>query len=283
MVSDISPSAENTGGKYPDVCGYHRRKYKSGEEERRFLSVMRGQVKKLEFLVQALVKMSRLESNMLVLKKENALLFDTLSRAVSSILPAADKKNIELNVRCPQKLRLFHDPKWTEEAIFNVLDNAVKYTPPGGAISITVESLQIYTRLMVSDTGIGIEPSHQNDIFKRFYREEKVRRESGVGIGLYLTRRFWRGREDISQSGPAPGRAAAFHFFCQTNVRCDAGRFKCFEIDTFSFLMRGFCNIALVGWRYRKQDGKTAGNSVKRKRGDGYEYSRDEGFEEILW
>lgn len=213
MVSDISHQLKTPVANilmYADTIGESTN---LGEEERRFLIVMRGQVKKLEFLVQALVKMSRLESNMLVLKKENALLFDTLSRAVSAILPAADKKNIELNVRCPQKLRLFHDPKWTEEAIFNVLDNAVKYTPRGGAISITVESLQIYTRLMISDTGIGIEPSHQNDIFKRFYREEKVRRESGVGIGLYLTREILARQGGYITVRSGPGEGSSFSLF----------------------------------------------------------------------
>ncbi|MDC7288165.1 HAMP domain-containing histidine kinase [Blautia schinkii] len=188
MVSDISHQLKTPIANilmYADTLAESER---LGEEEQRFVGVMRGQVEKLEFLVQALVKMSRLESNMLVLKKENAFLFDTLSKAVSAILPAADEKDIDLKVECPQKLRLFHDPKWTEEAIFNVLDNAVKYTPKGGKIDLTVESLQMYTRLLITDTGIGIQACNQNDIFKRFYREEKVHRESGVGIGLYLTR-----------------------------------------------------------------------------------------------
>lgn len=188
MVSDISHQLKTPIANilmYADTLAESER---LGQEERRFVDVMRGQVKKLEFLVRALVKMSRLESNMLVLKKENTFVFNTLSKAVSAILPAADQKNIELTVQCPQKLRLFHDSKWTEEAIFNVLDNAVKYTPPGGKIDLTVESFQLYTRLQISDTGIGIQASNQNDIFKRFYREEKVHRESGVGIGLYLTR-----------------------------------------------------------------------------------------------
>lgn len=188
MVSDISHQLKTPIANilmYTDTIAESER---LGEEEQRFVGVMRSQVKKLEFLVQALVKMSRLESNMLVLKKENAFLFDTLSKAVSAILPAADEKDIQLKVECPQKLRLFYDPKWTEEAIFNVLDNAVKYTPKGGKINLAVESFQLYTRLQISDTGIGIQASNQSDIFKRFYREEKVHRESGVGIGLYLTR-----------------------------------------------------------------------------------------------
>lgn len=79
-----------------------------------------------------------------------------------------------------------HDQKWTAEAIANILDNAVKYTPAGGKISITVRPWQFYTRIDISDTGIGIKKEHYHDLFQRFYRAEEVAAEEGVGLGLYL-------------------------------------------------------------------------------------------------
>ena len=68
------------------------------------------------------------------------------------------------------------------------MDNAVKYTPSGGKISVSVEQWEMYIKLDVSDTGKGIIERDQAAIFRRFYRAEEVHDEPGVGIGLYLTR-----------------------------------------------------------------------------------------------
>lgn len=184
-----------------------------GEEDRRLLSVMENQVNKLDFLVRSLVKMSRLESNLITLKKENTPLFQTISGAVSSVLPKAEKKKIQLEVHCPEALRLFYDPKWTEEAIFNVLDNAVKYTPDGGKIVLDVDHRQMYTRIRIRDTGTGIDPEHINDIFKRFYREEAVRKEEGVGIGLYLTREILMKQSGYIMAESRKGEGSTFSLF----------------------------------------------------------------------
>lgn len=85
---------------------------------------------------------------------------------------------------------LRHDGKWTEEAVFNVLDNAVKYTETFGRIHVKVARQEIFTRISISDTGKGIPPERQAEVFTRFYREPEVHEESGVGIGLYLTRKI---------------------------------------------------------------------------------------------
>ena len=79
-----------------------------------------------------------------------------------------------------------HDPKWTAEAIGNILDNAVKYTPSGGKVAVTVRPLAVYTRVDITDTGIGIAEEHYNDVFQRFYRAQEVAGQEGVGLGLYL-------------------------------------------------------------------------------------------------
>ena len=89
---------------------------------------------------------------------------------------------------CPENLLLPHDGRWTAEALFNLLDNAVKYTLPGGKISVLVEQWEMYVKIDVSDTGKGISESSQAAVFRRFYREEEVHSQPGVGIGLYLAR-----------------------------------------------------------------------------------------------
>nr|APO32591.1 TMAO_torS: TMAO reductase sytem sensor [uncultured bacterium] len=108
--------------------------------------------------------------------------------AMSSIVYAAEKKEIAVSVDCPENLIISHDSKWTSEALFNLLDNAVKYTPSGGKISVSVVQWEMYVEVKVTDTGKGISESNQAAIFRRFYREEEVHDQQGVGIGLYLAR-----------------------------------------------------------------------------------------------
>jgi len=159
------------------------------------LGIMQNQVEKLDFLVKSLMKMSRLENNIITLKKERGNLYDSIVEVVASVILQVEKKNLSLSVNCKNPYPLSYDEKWTIEAIFNVVDNAVKYTPEGGTIYIQVERLEMFSNICVGDSGIGIAPEHMNDIFKRFFRESKVHREEGVGIGLYLT------REILTQQG----------------------------------------------------------------------------------
>ena len=114
---------------------------------------------------------------------------------MSGIVYAAEKKQISVLVNCPEELSISHDSKWTAEALFNLLDNAVKYTSEGGRITVTVEEWEMYIEIKVIDTGKGISESNQAAIFRRFYREEEVHGQPGVGIGLYLA------REIITQQG----------------------------------------------------------------------------------
>lgn len=157
---------------------------------REFLIRMEEQTEKLDFLLQSMVKMSRLENGIIHIKKEKGKIQETLTAAVSQIVPVAFKKEMTLQVNCEPDLLLNHDRKWTEEAIFNILDNAVKYTDPKGQIEILVIPQEIFTKISIRDNGKGILPERQAEIFTRFYREPEVHDSHGVGIGLYLTRKI---------------------------------------------------------------------------------------------
>ena len=147
-----------------------------------------SQIDKLDFLVQAMVKTSRLETGVIKLTKKTQNLYDTLAEAVVGIYTKAAQKQLDVRVECPETFLVSHDRKWSTEAIFNILDNAVKYTPPGGMISVSVERWEAYVKIDIADTGKGIPEEHYALIFQRFYREEEVHDEEGVGIGLYLAR-----------------------------------------------------------------------------------------------
>lgn len=103
-----------------------------------------------------------------------------------------------------------HDSKWTAEAVFNLLDNAVKYTSAGGNISVSVVQWEMYVEIKVADTGKGISESNQAAIFRRFYREEEVHNEQGVGIGLYLAREIVTRQGGYIKVASEPGRVQNF-------------------------------------------------------------------------
>ena len=160
----------------------------SEEQRREFLQATGSQLDKLDFLIQAMVKTSRLESGMIALEKKDTPIEETLVKGINGILALMEKRNLELTVDCPEGLTVSHDSRWTSEALFNLLDNAVKYTPAGGSIHVSVQNWEMYLKIDVSDTGRGIPEREQAAIFKRFYREEAVHDVNGIGIGLYLAR-----------------------------------------------------------------------------------------------
>ena len=188
LISDISHQVKTPVSNLQMVTDTLLTKPVSEEERMDFLQGIRSQTDKLDFLFQALVKTSRLETGAIRLEKKDSSLFHTLAQAMSSIVYAAEKKEIAVSVDCPENLIISHDSKWTSEALFNLLDNAVKYTPSGGKISVSVVQWEMYVEVKVTDTGKGISESNQAAIFRRFYREEEVHDQQGVGIGLYLAR-----------------------------------------------------------------------------------------------
>ena len=188
LISDISHQVKTPVSNLQMVTDTLLTKPVSEEERMDFLQGIRSQTDKLEFLFQALVKTSRLETGAIRLEKKDNSLFHTLAQAMSSIVYAAEKKEIAVSVDCPENLIISHDSKWTSEALFNLLDNAVKYTPSGGKIFVSVVQWEMYVEVKVTDTGKGISESNQAAIFRRFYREEEVHDQQGVGIGLYLAR-----------------------------------------------------------------------------------------------
>lgn len=213
LVSDISHQVKTPVSNLKMVTDTLLTKPVTEQERTEFLQGIRSQTDKLDFLFQALVKTSRLETGAILLTKKDGLLFDTLAQAMSGIVYAAEKKGIAVTVDCPQDLRLYHDSKWTSEALFNLLDNAVKYTPDGGKIRVTVEQWEMYVKINVSDNGKGISESNQAAIFRRFYREEEVHDEPGVGIGLFLAREIITRQGGYIKVVSEVGKGSAFSVF----------------------------------------------------------------------
>ena len=213
LVSDISHQVKTPVANLKMVTDTLLAKPVTEQERRDFLQGIRSQTDKLEFLVQSMGKASRLETGAITLEKKDVPLLDTLAQAMSGIVYGAEQKGISVEVQCPDDLRVSHDSKWTAEALFNLLDNAVKYTPAGGKISVSVEQWEMYVKLDVADTGKGIPESRQAAIFRRFYREEAVHDQPGVGIGLYLAREIISRQGGYIKVTSEPGRGSTFSVF----------------------------------------------------------------------
>ncbi|WP_113673198.1 sensor histidine kinase [Vallitalea guaymasensis] len=162
------------------------------ENQVKFFERSKKEIIKLEWLINSLVHISRLEAGMIRLKRENRDIKKTVLDAINGIYLSAGEKGININIEQLINVDINHDKKWTKEAIFNLLENAVKYTEDGGSITVNMERLETSVKIVIKDTGIGISQKEQFKVFDRFYRgeSEEVQKKEGSGVGLYLTKRI---------------------------------------------------------------------------------------------
>lgn len=160
----------------------------SAEERTEYITTLQMSLGKLTFLTNSLIKMSRLESGIISLKPEKNSLNEIVLQAVKTVYAKAKEKGILITFECDQDFEAVLDFNWTAEAISNVIDNAVKYTPQGGFVRLQITEYPSFLRLDISDNGVGIPEEEQAKIFGRFYRGKQSVGTDGVGIGLYLTR-----------------------------------------------------------------------------------------------
>lgn len=181
------------------------------DEMRKNVVTIQQQTKKLHFLVDSLVKISRLESGIFaLLPKRNAIqpMFDDI---FAQYISKARCKGLNLCL-IPTDAWANFDRKWTTEALSNLVENAIKYTSFGD-ITISAKEYELFTRIDVKDTGIGIEESEQAKVFSRFYRSKSVHESEGVGIGLYLAREIITGESGYIKLSSEPGKGSTFSVF----------------------------------------------------------------------
>ncbi|MGN0696689.1 MAG: sensor histidine kinase [Oscillospiraceae bacterium] len=178
---------------------------------RRLAEQIEEQTEKLSFLISSLVKTSRLENGIVsAAPSENSVkaLLDEIH-----LENAAAEKNITLTIQNDTDITALFDPKWTSEALVNIIDNAVKYTPEGGSVTVSVTEYEMFARIDISDTGIGISEEEIPKIFQRFYRSPEVSGKSGVGIGLYLARKIISDENGYIKVASEKGKGSVFSVF----------------------------------------------------------------------
>ena len=183
--------------------------------QREQAQVIFQQSEKLSFLIETLVKLSLLETDVLAVTPKSQPLSPLLERAASQAKAAAEQKGIALQLHLQQQaeMKALYDLRWTAEALGNLLDNAVKYTPPGGCIQVSATQYELFCRIDVRDNGIGVAEEEQAQIFGRFYRGRQVREQEGLGIGLYLAREIAQKQGGYLKLSSRPGQGSTFSLY----------------------------------------------------------------------
>lgn len=181
-------------------------------QNRELTDTLKGQADKLDFLIRSLVKLSRMENGLIHVRPDKASVSELFQRLRQDYSNAAAEKGVTLHM-AETNLSAVFDMKWTQEAVGNLLDNAIKYTPPGGRADMEAKAYPFFIRLDIRDTGIGIPKEEICKIFGRFYRGLAVQDEPGVGIGLYLAREIIQAQKGYIKVTSKEGEGSVFSVF----------------------------------------------------------------------
>ena len=183
-----------------------------GPEVEEEFTAIKEQAKKLDFFMEALLKLSRLETGILKLNPKKQKVLPVLSAVCQQFESRAEQKQVQLSMEETEETALF-DLKWTIEAVANIVENAIKYTPLGGKISICVKSYSFFVCIRITDTGIGIAETEQANVFTRFYRSSRVSETPGLGIGLYLAREVMKRQNGYIKLNSQIEKGSCFSLF----------------------------------------------------------------------
>ena len=188
------------------------------EERQRFTYLARTQAKKMQWLLGNMLKASQLERGMISFSAEYTGIRETIRQAVSSVYAQAEERDIMIKVEPFEDRKLYHNPRWTAEAMENILDNAVKYSPSGSVVTVRVQPMENYTQIEISDQVIGISGEEYNKIFRRFYRSSNAAQTEGSGLGLYLAQLILNNEKGYVTAVSRPGEGSSFRIFLLNEV-----------------------------------------------------------------
>lgn len=180
-------------------------------ENKELINQVAKQAEKLNFLIASLIKISRLENGIVTVNPAKNSINELLASLNKQ--KEAEQKGITLTVALKEELTAYFDFKWTLEALVNIVDNALKYTPCGGAVTISAKEYEMFACIEIKDNGIGISEEETAKIFTRFYRSPQVAQEEGVGIGLYLAREIIAKQAGYIKLKSQVGEGSVFSIF----------------------------------------------------------------------
>ena len=190
----------------------------SEDERDEFIDRMREQTGKMKWLMNTLIHASRLETGSMEFEVAPTTIKETIAASISSVYAQAQEKNIAIVIEEFNNCKLLHNRKWTAEALTNILDNAIKYSPESSTIKLLLEPMELYTRIKVQDQGIGIASEEFSLIFKRYYRSNKVEQKEGTGLGLYLAQLIFIKQGGYITVDSKPDHGSCFSLYLQNAI-----------------------------------------------------------------
>lgn len=187
IISDISHQAKTPIANIKMINEILLSRELNEEQSREFIKSMNSEVNKLDFLMKSMITISFLETGIMKFNIKTLPIYDTILLALNSSMSLINKKEIDIKVICNEDILVKHDQKWTAEAIYNIINNAAKFSSVKGNIIIKVIKEQFYTSILIADNGPGISDNDIKYIFKKFHSIDKIK---GSGIGLYLTEKI---------------------------------------------------------------------------------------------
>lgn len=167
---------------------------------------------KLDFFMKELIKSSYAEQEMISIHPEMINVEEVVNTACQMVELAALKKKIDI-IQEEAEALCYADKKWTIEALGNILDNAVKYSPENTGVKVKVIPYESFICVQVEDQGIGIREEEQGMVFERFYRSKEVSNEPGFGIGLYLVREVLSKQGGYVKIKSEPGKGSVVQVY----------------------------------------------------------------------
>jgi two-component system phosphate regulon sensor histidine kinase PhoR len=181
------------------------------DNQRHFLEIIDKNVNRLMAIIDDLLQLARIEKEGSELRWDNARLRPVLENAIQTIKDTAHKKNIRITLDCDDQLSVRMDSSMIEQAVVNLIDNAVKYTENSGDVSVSVNKNSV-VKIRVADTGYGIENEHLPRLFERFYRTDKARsrQQGGTGLGLAIVKHIMLAHKGDVTVESTPGKGSVF-------------------------------------------------------------------------
>jgi heavy metal sensor kinase len=181
-------------------------------EYRDSLAIIQDEARRLSRLIDDLLNLARADSGHVTLRLEEFYFSDLLAECCRSRRIVADAKRITLECRCPEDVSFRGDQELLRRLILNLLDNAIRYTPEHGKISVELQRNDGELRLQVADTGVGINPEAAGHVFERFYRgdEARSRQNGGFGLGLSIVKWIAESHNGTVEVSSKPGKGSTF-------------------------------------------------------------------------
>lgn len=181
-----------------------------------FLQKNRNQLERIEWLVTSLLKISRLDSGTILLKKENVNMKRLIEKALEPIRIPLELKKQNISIKGNPTIQATLDFNWTVEALLNLLKNAHEHSPEGGNIEITYEENALYVALYIKDYGEGIDEKDIRHVFKRFYKGNSSKESIGIGLNMAYTIITKQNGDIKVESEKGKGTIFIIHFYKNT-------------------------------------------------------------------